>query len=65
MTRKKPDIILTKQEVDDLKQFCDENLAVGVVELFQDHKSGIGTATRVQVKDLPETLTDITDIDSW
>lgn len=58
-------IILTKAEVDSLKEFCDSNLCVGVVEIYQDHGSGIGNTTRVQVKDLPETLTDITDIDSW
>ena len=57
--------ILTKAEVDALKDFCDDNLAVGVVEIFQDYSSGIGCTTRVQVKDLPETMTDITDINSW
>lgn len=58
-------MFMTKAEVDALKDFCDDNLAVGVVEIHQSHGSGIGTVTKVQVKDLPETLTDITDIDSW
>ena len=49
---------LTKEEVNNLKDFCDENLAVGTVIIIQD-----GLSTRVQVKDLPETLTDITDRD--
>ena len=56
---------LTKEEVDSLKDYCDENLATGVVEIMQNHSSGIGYSTRVRVKDLPETLTDITDLDSW
>ncbi len=58
-------MFMTKAEVDSLKEFCDENLAVGQVEITQSHSSGIGIITKVQVKDLPETLTDITDIDSW
>jgi hypothetical protein len=58
-------MFMTKAEVDSLKEFCDENLAVGQVEITQSHSSGIGTTTKVMVKDLPETLTDITDIDSW
>lgn len=58
-------IQLTKEEVDSLKQFCDENLCVGTVIIDQSSSSGIGPTTRVMVKDLPETLTDITDISSW
>lgn len=58
-------ILLTKEEVDSLKQFCDENLAVGTVEITQDISSGIGYTTWVQVRDLPETKTGITDITSW
>ena len=57
-------MFMTKTEVNSLKEFCDENLAVGQVEITQSYSSGIGTTTKVQVKDLPETLTDITDIDS-
>ena len=58
-------VILTKAEVDSLKEFCDYNLEVGSVEITQNSNSGIGLITKVQVKNLPETLTDITDIDSW
>ena len=58
-------ISLTKAEVDSLKDFCDDNLAVGTVEIIQSSDSGIGYTTKVMVKDLPETLTDITDISSW
>lgn len=58
-------ISLTKEEANSLKEFCDENLARGTVVVTQSQKSGIGLTTRVMVKDLPETLTDITDIDSW
>ena len=56
---------LTKTEVDSLKEFCDDNLAVGVVQIEQDNSSGIGVTTKVMIKDLPETLTDITDLDVW
>ena len=58
MTTKEPlaKIILTKEEVDNIKEFCDENLCVGEVIVSQE-----GLVTRVQVKDLPETLTDISD----
>ena len=49
-------ITLTKEEVDNIKEFCDENLCVGEVIVSQE-----GLVTRVQVKDLPETLTDISD----
>ena len=49
-------VTLTKEEVDSLKEYCDENLCVGEVIVSQE-----GLVTRVQVKDLPETLTDISD----
>lgn len=62
---KQKTIYLTKAEVDSLKDFCDDNLAIGVIEIYQSKVSGIGLTTRVQVKDLPETLTDITDINAW
>ena len=55
---------LTKAEVDSLKEFCDDNLAVGTVKIQQE-SAGVGVVTKVMVNDLPETLTDITDIDSW
>ena len=58
-------VILTKAEVDSLKEFCDYNLEVGSVEITQNSNSGIGLITKVQVRNLPETLTDITNIDSW
>ena len=58
-------VILTKEEVDSLKEFCDENLCVGTVVIDQLELSGIGLTTKVMVKDLPETLTDITDVSSW
>ena len=61
----KQTIYLTNSEVNALKDFCDDNLAVGVVEITQENVSGIGPTTKAMVKDLPETLTDITDIDSW
>ena len=40
-------------------------VTVGVVEVTQDKHGGLGYSTWVQVKDLPETRTDISDIDSW
>ena len=55
---------LTKEEVDSLKEFCDYNLAVGSVLITQS-ESKKGLITKVMVKDLPETETDITDINSW
>lgn len=58
-------ITLTKSEVDALKEYCDDNLEVGHVILDQINSSGIGPTTKVWVADLPETLTDITDINSW
>ena len=57
-------VTLTKEEVDSLKGFCDENLYRGLVIVDQFESSGIGPVTKVMVKDLPETLTDITDRDS-
>ena len=58
-------VALTKEEVNSLKEFCDDNLTRGSVIITQSQESGIGLITKVMVKDLPETLTDITDIDSW
>ena len=58
-------IALTKEEVDSLKTFCDENLERGQVIIDQLELSGIGPTTKVMVKDLPETLTDITAVSSW
>lgn len=55
---------LTKEEVDSLKEFCDYNLAVGSVLIIQS-ESKKGLITKVMVKDLPETETDITDINLW
>ena len=57
-------ITLTKEEVNSLKIFCDENLERGQVIIDQLELSGIGPTTKVMVKDLPETLTDITDVSS-
>ena len=58
-------IQLSKEEVNSLKQFCDDNLAQGAVLITQSSESGIGLTTKVMIKDLPETKTDITDIYSW
>ena len=58
-------VSLTKEVVNSLKEFCDKNLAVGSVLITQSSESGIGLSTKVMVKDLPETMTDITNIDSW
>ena len=58
-------VSLTKEEVNSLKDFCDDNLAVGSVLIIQSSESGISLTTKVMVKDLPETETDITDIESW
>ena len=62
---KKKKIRMTKEEVDSLKEYCDQNLAVGIVEVEQSHTSGIGWNIYVQVENLPETRTDITDYNSW
>ena len=56
MPRRRKIITFTKEEVDNLKEFCDDNLAVGFVEVYLE-----GSNYKAQVKDLPETLTDITD----
>jgi hypothetical protein len=58
-------ISLTREEVNSLKEYCDENLYVGPVIIDQLELSGIGLTTKVMVKDLPETLTDITDVSAW
>lgn len=58
-------IYLNKAEIEALKDFCDENLAIGEVKIIQHHKSGIGYTTTIMVKDLPETLLDITDHSTW
>jgi len=58
-------IQLSKKEVNTLKDFCDNNLSEGTVLIIQSSESGIGITTKVMVKDLPETMTNITDIDSW
>ena len=58
-------IVLSKNEVESLMTFCDGNLAVGGVEIIQSFDSGIGRTTKVQVIDLPETTTDITDLTVW
>ena len=57
-------IKLTKQEVEDLKKFCDSNLERGIVVIDQILISN-KPITRVGVSELPETLTDITDINYW
>lgn len=58
-------IRLTKAEVEALKNYCDDNLAIGIVEVTQSHSSGIGWNVYAQVENLPETRKDITDYDSW
>ena len=58
-------VYLTKAEIDSLKEFSDDNLCIGTVEISQSSEGGIGYITKVQVRGLSETLTDITDIDSW
>ena len=61
----KREVVLTKAEVESLKEFCDDNLEVGAVIVTQQGGGGIGWITKVQVERLPETLTDITDIEHW
>lgn len=58
-------VTLTKEEVNSLKEFCDDNLQRGQAIIDQLELSGIGLTTKVMVKGLPETLTDITDVSSW
>lgn len=58
-------ISLTKYEVEALADFCNENLATGSIIIQQSSESDIGLTTKVMVRDLPETMTDITDFDSW
>lgn len=58
-------IYLTSREVDTLKEFCDNNLETGYVEITQTNQSDIGLTTLVAVEEAPETLTDITDYDTW
>ena len=55
---------LTKAEIDSLKEFADSNLERGTIDIVQG-SNGLGMITTVQVHGLPETLTDITDVDSW
>lgn len=56
---------LNRTEVNALKEFCDNNPEYAVVEISQDHYSGIGYTTIVQAKGVPETETDITDLSIW
>ena len=58
-------LYLTKEEVNSLKEFCDDNLERGSVVIWQTSEFGQGYTTKVMVKDLPETTTDITDINAW
>lgn len=58
-------VILTKEEVEELKRFTDDNLERGTVKVVQTQTSGIGVTTQVMVTNLPETLTDITDFNYW
>ena len=58
-------VVLTKEEVESLKKFCDDNLSRGNIIIIQSSDSGIGLTTKVMVQDLPETLADITDIQAW
>ena len=58
-------IKLTKQEVEDLKEFCDDNLERGIVVIDQIYTSNNKPITKVTISGLPETLTDITDINYW
>ena len=58
-------VVLTKDEVKFLKEFCDDNLFRGNIIIIQSSDSGIGLTTKVMVEDLPETLADITDIQAW
>ena len=58
-------IKLTKQEVEDLKEFCDDNLERGIVVIDQIYTSNNKPITKVGISELPETLTDITDMDYY
>lgn len=58
-------IKLTKQEVEDLKEFCDDNLERGIVVIDQIYTPNNKPITKVIISGLPETLTDITDINYW
>ena len=58
-------IYLSRTEVNSLKEFCDNNPEYVIVEISQDHYSGIGYTTVVQARGVPETETDITDLSIW
>lgn len=60
MKNKTTIVYLTKDEIDGIKEFCDENLSVGVVEIHQSPAPS-GHITVVQIKNVPETRTDITE----
>lgn len=64
-TMSSTNVVLTKEEVKSLKEFCDDNLSRGNIIIIQSSDSGIGLTTKVMVQDLPETLADITDIQAW
>jgi hypothetical protein len=58
-------VTLTKEEVNSLKEFCDDNLERGSIEIIQSAGSGIGLNTHVRVRELPDTEIDITDYEAW
>ena len=58
-------VTLTKDEVEAVKDFADDNLERGSIEIIQSAGSGIGLSTHVRVRELPETEIDITDYAAW
>lgn len=58
-------IKLTKQEVEDLKEFCDDNLERGIIVIDQIYTPNNKPITKVVIPGLPETFTDITDTIYW
>lgn len=58
-------VTLTKDEVEAVKDFADDNLERGSIEIIQSAGSGIGLNTHVRVRELPDTEIDITDYEAW
>ena len=59
-------VMLTRREIEKLKQISDRFESENLFEISQSSSSGIGPATQVKVinEEIPFTA-DITDFDSW
>ncbi len=63
----KPAIVLSRKQIDQLKEIIDHFEDIDRFELFEDHSTGIGPVIKVHftIFNKNDSSVDITDVTNW